>query len=75
MKKLSKDEMKKVMGGVMAANCQALVTRSDGSGTTVIENQTYDSASTASGMVHWCCASCCTASWAYHDGCGGVLPE
>lgn len=74
MKLLSNEEMKKVMGGIedpgdFGANCQALVERSDGNGTTVIQSQTSDSAQNAPGMVHWCCDSCCTASWAYHDGC------
>jgi len=68
MKKLSKDEMKKVMGGLAQPTCQALVIGGQGD-PVVIEGQTASSAANAPNMIHWCCDSCCTASWAYHDGC------
>ncbi len=68
---LSRSEMKKIMAGSNNdATCQALVKRGDGSGgTVVIENQTPGSAAGAPGMIHYCCSSCCTATWAYHSGC------
>ncbi|MDO8997843.1 MAG: hypothetical protein Q7U77_14550 [Sediminibacterium sp.] len=63
---LTRLQMKRVKGG--HGTCQALVQNSNGD-INVIENQTAGSASSAPGMLHWCCDSCCTASWSYKDNC------
>ena len=73
MKKLSKDEMKMVVGGLednspVSGNCQALVRGGLGDAV-VIETLSPGEASGINDMIHWCCDSCCTASWAYHDNC------
>ena len=60
MKKLSRDEMKKVMGG---GTSQALISV-NGGGQTVIQGLSSSEASGMEGMVHWCCDSCSSASWA-----------
>jgi hypothetical protein len=66
MKKLSRDEMKKVIGGQNApGTCQALIA-ADSGGYFVITGISASTASGASGMVHWCCDSCGTATWAVH---------
>jgi hypothetical protein len=66
MKKLSKNEMRTVMGGVEAAGgtCQALVYIGTGGFSTVMVNLTSYQASHMEGMVHWCCTHCSTATWA-----------
>lgn len=60
MKKLSREEMKKVMGG---GTCQALVSV-NGGGQTVIQGLSASQAANLGGMVHWCCDSCVHATWA-----------
>ena len=60
MKQLSRDEMKKVMGG---SSCQALVQAASG-GYTVFTGLSSGEAQSQGGMVHWCCDSCSSASWA-----------
>lgn len=65
--------MKMVNGGQKdngGSSCQALVQQgSNSQGTVVIEGLSSGAASSYPGMIHWCCDSCCTATWAYHDGC------
>jgi hypothetical protein len=66
---LTISQLKRIFGGqASSGNCQALVTGGTGD-LVVIEGQTATSAQNAPNMVHWCCDSCCTASWSYHDGC------
>ena len=67
---LTRSQMKTILGGLSSGgNCQALVPGNNG-GTVVLEGIDSSTAQNAPGMIHWCCASCCTASWSYHDGCG-----
>jgi hypothetical protein len=57
MKKLSRSEMKNVMGGnAPAENCYS----QNGSGG--INGGSYEFVM-ANAVGHWCCASCCTATW------------
>ena len=64
MKHLSRDEMKKVMGGNMPADgtCASI-----NAGGEVMYNQSQAQASGVGAGGHWCCASCNSASW---YGCG-----
>jgi hypothetical protein len=69
---LTRSQLKQIVGGEAGTggggNCQAQVVGGEG-GLIVIEDQTASGAQNAPNMVHWCCDSCCSASWAYHDNC------
>jgi hypothetical protein len=65
MKKLSKDQMKHFVGGVYELKCQA---QNPGSYDNPVVGLSYQAASTF-GQGHWCCKSCCQATWADHTGC------
>jgi bacteriocin-like protein len=65
MKKLSISEMKKIEGGKYQLGCQA---QNPGSYDNPVVGLNYSQASTF-GQGHWCCSSCCTATWADHTGC------
>jgi hypothetical protein len=60
--KLSRVEMKNIMAGV--ASCQALIADGVGGRTHVEVNLTSAQAQSNVNMIHWCCSSCSTASWA-----------
>jgi hypothetical protein len=67
MKKLSRDEMKMVLGGKLdsgGGSCASV-----NAGGEVMYNQTQAQASGVGAGGHWCCASCASASW---YGCGEV---
>jgi len=68
MKKLERKQLKTLKGGVAAGGgtCQA----QDGD-CSVFINLSKDQAQSISAQVggHWCCDSCCTATWAVHTGC------
>jgi hypothetical protein len=57
MKNLTRDEMKKVMGG--DGSCQAYV-----DGINFVNLSMAEAKDTVAGGGHWCCSSCDTASWA-----------
>jgi hypothetical protein len=71
---LTRSQLKKVLGGGggdgtgSGGNCQALVSGNEG-GTVVLEGMDASTAQNVADMIHWCCDSCCTATWAYHNGC------
>ncbi len=58
MKKLSRDEMKKVMGGDSCASVNAYGE--------IYYNQTQAQAQAVGAGGRWCCAHCSTATW-YRD--------
>lgn len=75
MIKLAKEELKKFKGGSEAVvgeleaagtggTCQALISVGVGGRTSVRVGLTRAEASTHPDMIHWCCSSCATASWA-----------
>jgi bacteriocin-like protein len=71
MKKLSRNEMKNVIGGKLAegsGSCASVNAAGE-----VMYNQTQAQASGVGAGGHWCCASCGTASWygCGEPGCGG----
>jgi hypothetical protein len=57
---LSKNELKALIGGVATCQAQVQIT----GGTTVVTGLTQQQASTAANMIHWCCDSCSSATWA-----------
>jgi hypothetical protein len=59
MKSLSRNEMKKVMGGVVAGTCQSLV-----NGVHFVNMSKSEALQTVAGGGRWCCDSCGSASWA-----------
>ncbi|MBS1620438.1 MAG: hypothetical protein JST10_00770 [Bacteroidetes bacterium] len=65
-KKLSKTEQKMILGG---GTCQYEAPTEFG--TTWVDGQSMQDArlNATSLGTHWCCTSCCTASWANHAGC------
>lgn len=70
MKQLTRIEMKNVFGGYMPADgtCQGLFSNPNPGGPNVLlTGLSSEGAQTAE--VHWCCDSCCTATWADHTGC------
>ncbi len=62
-KVLSRDEMKQIMGGFAGGTCQAQVALAHG-GFTVLPGLSAAEAQHQTGMVHWCCDSCASTSWA-----------
>lgn len=66
MKKLERNEMKSLKGGLEdnGGTCAALLNPSPGVWT-VVTGLTYAEASSSNSRPgeHWCCASCSTASW------------
>jgi hypothetical protein len=67
MKKLERNEMKHLKGGV-APSCQY---ENPGSYESPVGGLTRAQAEGASNEMggHWCCASCCSASWSNKTGC------
>ncbi len=65
---LSRSEMKKIMAG--SGTCQTLDTPPGAPAGTGYVNTgvMYGSASDGS-HTHYCCDSCCSASWSVHTGC------
>jgi hypothetical protein len=68
MKKLSKVEMKNVLGGVAAPAGTCASINANG---VISYNLTSAQASGVGAGGHWCCASCGTATW-YETGCDTV---
>ncbi len=61
---LSREQMKNVKGGY-EGTCQALIEPGmAGNPPVVVTGLSMGEASGANGMIHWCCDSCSTASWA-----------
>ncbi len=69
MKKLTRDEMKNVVGGLnqqMGGTCAYSQPNSSASGGMVVTyNVSIGDAQSGAGAFggHWCCSSCSTASW------------
>lgn len=68
MKQLTRIEMKSILGGILAGTCQGLWSNPYSGGPDV-RLTGLSAADASSADVHWCCDSCCTASWADHGGC------
>lgn len=71
MKKLMRQELKSLKGGVWdptRTDCQC---ENSGSYDSPVTGLTMAQAKQCSMETssHWCCDSCCTASWADHSGC------
>ncbi len=69
MKKLDRQQMKNLKGGIVPdeGNCQCENPGGEGPITGGDSPWAQQCASEAGG--HWCCASCCTATWSDKTGC------
>jgi hypothetical protein len=71
---LGKEEKRRISGGLEDPNyggtCQAWIQTEYGyTLMTNLSRQDAEGSATKAGE-HWCCSSCCTATWADHTGCG-----
>ena len=66
---LSKAEQKMVNGGVAQPTCQAEVPTEYGYAPVTGLNIGDAKLNASTYHTHWCCDSCCTATWADHTGC------
>ena len=65
MKNLSRNEMKKVIGGKTAGTCQALTPN----GVLFVDQTSAQAQQEVSGGGKWCCDSCCSSTWASKATC------
>lgn len=71
---LTRDQMKMILGGQMepggGGTCQAQTFDEFGTSYAITGLSKDDAVLNANyNQSHWCCDSCCTATWADHTGC------
>ena len=68
---LSKKEMRNIKGAMAPPNgggtCQVQLSKEYSN--VVVTGLSKDAASSLSTAIHWCCDSCCTASWSDKSSC------
>lgn len=75
MKRLERNQMKLLKGGVLASPIGSSCQYENPDGESVITCMTQQEAQNASQTMggHWCCASCSTATWSNKTpNCGGL---